>query len=59
MFKAMKELKSQLDIMKQHASQSTSEEKQVKDKKGRPLDPLTDKEVKSGKQKTLHATSIG
>ena len=55
----MKEMKSQLNSAKQYASQSTSENKQVKCKKGLPLDPLTEREVKSGKQKTLHATDIG
>ena len=59
MYKAMKEMKSQLDSAKQYASQSTSEKKQIKGKKGLPLDPLTESEVKSGKQKTLHATDIG
>ena len=59
MSKAMKEMKNQLDNAKQYASQSTSVKKHVKDKKGLPLDPLTEKEIKSGKQKTLHATDIG
>ena len=59
MSKAMKEMKSQLDFAKQYASRITSEKKQNKGKKGPPLDPLTEREIKSGKQKTLHATDIG